>query len=186
MTFMFLKWFVFLILNLSTNILNFPLAPIVVLFVKKDGYLPGWLWWFQTPDNPLSGDKDWQTKYRPFLNESNIFKRWVNRFRWLYRNKLYGFNVSVMSVYFKNGDHMTTIGDTSVKNDPVGHSGLLKRYLYNEKNKLIAFQWYYIHQYKRWPHKCIRINIGWKLWDYYTKAYSSFVFSPSPWMHYIQ
>lgn len=182
---MYFKWFLFLIMNLSTNILNFPLAPLVVLFADKDGWLPHWLWAFQTPDNPLDGDNDWKTKYRPFLNESSKLKRWINRFRWLHRNKLYGFNAAVMSIYFQDSDKVFIFGDPDVKNDPVGKSGAVKRLLLRNR-KDIAFQWYYIRQYKRWPHKCIRINIGWKLWDFGNKPYSSFVFSPSPWMHFIQ
>lgn len=184
--FLYIKWFLFVLLNLSTNYLvNFPLAPIVVLFANKDGWLPKWLWWFQTPDNPLDGDRGWQTK-KPYPKEKNRYQRWVNRFSWLHRNKLYGFSEAVLSVkYNYETDHLVTVGDyANVRNTPSpAKSGTVKRYLYRN-NKLIAFQWYYIRQYKRWPNKCIRISLGWKLWNFENgkDKVASFAFSPSPWM----
>jgi len=63
-----------LILNQVTNLISYPLAPIVVLFASKEGWLPKWLWWFQTPDNPVDGDRDWKNLYRPFKKENTRFK----------------------------------------------------------------------------------------------------------------
>ncbi|MBD9362938.1 DUF7338 family protein [Methylomonas fluvii] len=52
-----------------------------------------WLRWFMTPDNPLSGDNDWQTKHiaagsDPLSDE--------NRIAWLRRNGFNWFNYHVL------------------------------------------------------------------------------------------
>lgn len=183
----YIRWISFVILNVITNyLINYPLAPIIVLFARKDGQLPNWLYWFCTPDNTLDGDVGWQTKYRPYLNEKNKYQRWVNRFSWLHRNKMYGFSEQILGIKYKGGERLEVVGDTAVSNDPVGHSGTVVRYLYRS-NKKIAFHYYYIRQYKSHPNKCIRISFGWKLWNFGIKPEpaATFGFSLSPWMHYI-
>ena len=185
--FLRIKWFLLLLLNLSTNyLINFPLAPIVVLFANKEGWLPTWLWYFQTPDNPLDGDAGWQKK-KPYPKEKNKYQRWVNRFSWLHRNKLYGFSQAVLGIkYNYDTDTFKCVGDPEIRNTPSpAKSGTVRRYLFRN-GKLIAFQFYYIRQYKKWPKKCIRLNIGWKLWNFENRRdyAASFVFSPSPWMSY--
>jgi len=52
-------------------------------------------------------------------------------------------------------------------------------------NRIIAFQWYWIRQYKARPQSCIRVLIGWKCprpGD--PDKIASFGFSPSPLMHF--
>lgn len=44
--------------------------------------LKPWLSWFDTPDNPITGDFNW-------LNENGV--SYWSQVRWLYRNSLYGF-----------------------------------------------------------------------------------------------
>lgn len=189
----YIKWFLLLIVNLFAQYaINFPLAPVIVLFADDAGWLPNWLYWFQTPDNPLDGDPGWKTENRPYLNEANKYQRWVNRFHWLWRNSVYGFSEQVLGVpYWVLCDTLWVDGDPNVSNGPPGKSGIVRRYLTRDREnnrvpEIIAFQWYYIRQFKRWPDKCIRINIGWKLWSYTGVGTGSaqFVFSPSPFMHY--
>jgi hypothetical protein len=167
-------------------VINLPLAPVIVLFADNDGWLPNWLYWFQTPDNSLDGDSGWKTENRPYLNESNKYRRWINRFHWLWRNAVYGFSEQVLGVkYQMPRDTVYVEGNPNVSNGPPGKSGLVKRYLYRN-HEMIAFQWYYIRQYNRWPDKCIRINIGWKLWSFSDPGAvaAHFVFSLSPFMHF--
>jgi hypothetical protein len=156
-----------------------------VLFASDDGWLPNWLWWFQTPDNSLDGDGGWKSQHRPFMNETNKFKRWANRVGWLYRNKLYGFSVAVLSVKYTPTQTLICSGG-DVTNGPEGMSGLSIRKLY-EGTRLVGFKLYYIRQYKKYPHKCIRVLIGWKLKKSLDDEgeVASFGFSPSPWMHFI-
>jgi hypothetical protein len=179
-----IKWVLFLILNQITNFLSLFLTPVVVLFASEDGWLPNWLWWFQTPDNPLDGDAGWKTGYRPITTEDTKLKRYYNRVRWLYRNKLYGFSEAVLSIKYTNTQTLITTGN-HVSNGPLGESGTYIAKLY-EGDKLIGFKYYYIRQYKHWPTKCIRILIGWKINENPEPGkVASFGFSPSPWMHFI-
>lgn len=182
----YVKWSFFLVVNILTNyLINWPLAPIVVLFAEGDGWLPDWLWYFQTPDNPLDGDAGWKNN-KPYPKEYNAYQRWVNRFSWLHRNKLYGFGAAVLGIEYDRVNHVyERLGDLEVRNVPSpGKSGTVRRWLYDEHGRLIAWQFYYIRQWKRWPNKCIRLNAGWKLWSWEDRKSesASFVFSPSPWM----
>lgn len=180
------KWGCFLVVNILTNyLINWPLAPIVVLFADDKGWLPWYLWYFQTPDNSLDGDDyAWKTK-KPYPKTANKYQRWVNRFSWLHRNKLYGFSAAVLGInYDRVNDVYVRDGNRWVNSVPSpGVNGLVKRYLYRD-GKLIAWQIYYIRQWKKYPTKCIRLNMGWKLasWEDHNFEYASFVFSPSPWM----
>ena len=163
-----------------------PLTPILILLATKDNKLPAWLSWFDTFDNTLDGDNGWKTKTRPYLIEANSYQRYINRCRWLWRNSFYGFSKQVCGIKYEVlRDSMLIEGHPGISNGPPGKSGLVKRYLYRN-GKLMAFQWYYIRQYKRWPKKCIRINLGWKLWSWSGIGADSamHVFSPSPWMHF--
>ena len=183
----YIKWFSFLIINLLTNyLINFPFAPFVVLFADKDGWLPYWLGWFQTPDNSLDGDTGWRTQNMPYRPENNKYQRWVNRFHWLWRNKLYGFGAACLSVRRPFYCKVVESGDSLTSDQPNGRSGCYKiKWIDNEiragkrKNNCVAFQIYYVRQYKHWPGQCIRIIIGWKLWDRPYNA--SFGASFSPW-----
>lgn len=180
MLLLIIKWFFLVTFNVFLKYLvAWPITPIVVLFAQRkfviegDGsppmleyWLPHWLWWFQTPDASLDGDGGWKSSSRPFLNESNRFKRYINRCFWLWRNSLYGFNEAVLSVPFGIGvEKLVTIGNPDVGNGPGGRSGTVKRYYYRN-GKLEAWQYYFIRRLKRFPHKCIRVNLGWKLFSF--------------------
>ena len=45
---------------LAVNLIAFVLAPAMPL-LAKDGRLPYWLSWFQTPDASINGDSGWQS-----------------------------------------------------------------------------------------------------------------------------
>jgi len=181
---MHIKWCLsIVVMFFAKYLVAWPLTPLVVLFVRGDGWLPGWLSWFGTPDNSMDGDGGWQTESRFFINESNKFKRYINRCGWIWRNSLYGFNRDVLSIKYKAGDTLVVIGDPNVSNGPPGFSGTVVRRLMRG-GKIVAWQWYYIRQYKRWPKTCIRINLGYKLWGFGTLDRAPFVLSPSPTMHF--
>ena len=187
---MYLKALLFFPLSLIVKyFIAWPLTPIVVLFASGDGLLPRWLYWFSTPDNTLDGDQGWFMGTRPFASQDNRFKRYWNRCAWLWRNSAYGFAEQVMGITYRHGfrngygaDVLITLGDPLTTNAPNGKSGFVRRYLVRD-NKRIAFQWYYIRQWQRWPGKCIRVNIGWKLWSFNDLSVSgtSYVFSPWVW-----
>ena len=72
----YVKYVLFVILELIASVFNYIAAPFVVLFADKDGFLPRWLWWFQTPDNTLDGDSGWKNEHRRFKIEDSPWKRW--------------------------------------------------------------------------------------------------------------
>lgn len=47
--------------------------------------------WFDTPDNSLMGDKGWR-------ETGHDGARWLDRTLWLYRNSLYGFKWTILSL----------------------------------------------------------------------------------------
>jgi hypothetical protein len=179
------KWTLLLVVNLVTNLFSFPLAPIVVLFADEKGWLPKWLWWFQTPDNSLDGDSDWQFLYRPYAFETNDFRRWVNRWRWLWRNRLCGLSLSVLGVKYEyTTDRIDYVGDLNIGNGYGAKSGWFFKTI-SRKGWIRAFQFYYVRQYKSRPQSCVRILVGWKCpRPGAISQVCSFGFSPSPLMHY--
>lgn len=189
----YIKWFCLLITNLVTNLLSLPLSPLVALFANDDGWLPKWLYYFQTQDNPIDGDAGYITLYAPYIPVKSKFQRWWNRTNWLWRNKLYYFSYRVLSVrYNPTKDLLVNSGNYWVGNGVVGvlgsgKSGLSVAKLYRN-GKLIAFKYYYIRQWQKYPDKCIRVLLGWKLAGYVDgeERVATFGFSPSPWMHFVK
>lgn len=176
---MYLKYALLVLASLLASVLNLFLAPVVVLFASDDGWLPRSLWWFQTPDNPLDGDGGWKEEHRRFKVEDAAWKRWYNRTTWLYRNPMYGFSIDVLGAKTLWTDTVILIGDPLVSNRPI-HSGLVQRRLIRE-SKIIYFQWYYVWQWSET--RCVRINLGWKLWGDATKDRNcQLTFSPNPFM----
>ena len=52
-----MKWFLYAIREILVTILAYIVNPIVCLFADNEGWLPRWLFWFQTYDNTL--DVEW-------------------------------------------------------------------------------------------------------------------------------
>ena len=69
-------------LSILLSIVAFLLCGVIALFVQPNGYLPTWLAWFQTPDNPATGDPNW--------NKGVI--SWLNTSEWIARNPAQGFD----------------------------------------------------------------------------------------------
>lgn len=135
-------------------------SPFLVPFASDDGWLPSWLWWFQTPDNSLDGDKGWKTEHAQWrFKLSPPLATFVGRVGWLWRNNLYGFSIDVMGAKVKSSDVLVVTGDTATSDNPA-HSGSVTRKLYRE-GELVYFQWYFIYVYGK---RCVRVNLGWKLW----------------------
>lgn len=134
-------------------------APVLALFVDEDGWLPRFLWWFQTPDNSCDGDAAHMERWP----RDGWGWTWLRRTAWLFRNSAYGFNYYVLGVHYQPGDLTWHEGDPSV-GDTSGISGLCRWYLERD-GELIGFQIYYVKHYRifgTW--KCVRFGMGWKLW----------------------
>jgi len=176
---MYAKYVAITLVSLLTSLLNYPLAPLAVLFASEDGWLPKWLWWFQTPDNSLDGDDGWKTEHRPYKVQDTKFQRWINRFCWLYRNSMYGFAIEVLGATILASDTLVVTGDEQTSNRPI-HNGLVERVILRD-GEPVYFQWYYV---RRWGSsmRCLRINLGWKLWGDLRNGKPQLTFSPSPFM----
>ena len=92
---MFLKWAALGPLSFLMAILGRILAPILPFFVQDDGYLPRWLWWFQTPDNSCDGDAGHWERH-PGLDAWSTYKR---RTAWFWRNVAYGFDLGFDEIF---------------------------------------------------------------------------------------
>jgi hypothetical protein len=180
---MYILYAMLVIVSLTADFLNLFLAPAAALFASESGWLPRWLWWFQTPDNSLDGDEGWKAEHRPFMIEDSKVKRWWNRTRWMHRNSMYGFAIGVLGYTVQEGDIYSAEGSESVGNRPL-HNGLVKR-KFVTKDGEEYWQCYYV---KAWSKtKCIRINLGWKLWgNPQPGKQCAFVFSVNPFMGYSQ
>lgn len=157
---MYIHWAILAPISFFMAIFGRIISPILPFFVQSDGYLPKWLWWFQTPDNPCDGDSaHWER--HPGTDACSTYKR---RVAWFWRNVCYGFDIEVLGIKKEEGDILHFKGDEETGNNPV-HNGYEWRILErNDKN--IAFQLYFVYQYPFWKSRCIRGNMGWKLWDF--------------------
>jgi hypothetical protein len=100
-----MRYFLYLMLYVPVQLFAYLITPILPAFrVLRLGHsdnsnaylveprLPLWLSWFDTSDNSLWGDHGWQTKHCP------EYASYWGMVKWLYRNSLYGFKWSVMSM----------------------------------------------------------------------------------------
>ena len=148
---MYLKWLLFLPASLAFDIFGRLLAPIVVLFADDEGWLPSWLWWWQTPANPIDGDAGhlarWGTSTAPLAT-------YVRRVAWLWRNCGCGFSVNVLGFHRQDGATKQVFGVAGVCRWTVYRDG-----------KAVAFQYYRVRHYRIFGvWKCVRIGAGWKVW----------------------
>jgi hypothetical protein len=155
----YVKWFFLLIIGIPFELFAKVLSPVLACFVQANGWLPDWLWMFQTPDNTCDGDAG----HRERWPRDGVIWIWLRRTAWLFRNSAYGFNFYVLGVKYLPTDAVTIEGDPGV-GDTSGISGLCKWRLERD-GKLYAWQIYYVRHYRifgRW--KCVRFGAGWKLW----------------------
>lgn len=97
-----MRYFLYSVLLIFVQLVTLILTPLLPIFaVSRIGpldnnnssglgpRLPKWLLWFDTPDNSLLGDFKW--------NKEHSGTYW-NQVCWLYRNSLYGFKWTVLSL----------------------------------------------------------------------------------------
>ena len=144
-------WFLLAPLSISLTLLAFLLAPILPLFADKYGWLPVWLWWFQTPDNSLDGDHGWKAEH------CLGWPRYLKRVAWLIRNPAYGFEIEVCGAVIFPADTVNIWGNPRIKNRTDGVAG-----------------WYCCLVGDYWNFKavlpmgsrCLQFEYGWKLQPY--------------------
>lgn len=94
MTWLVIKWLLLIFPSLFIAVFARLLCPILPLFASEDGWLPSWLWWFQTPFDSLDGDSgSWERN-----PGTDAWSTYVRRVCWLWRNSGYGFDMRVCGV----------------------------------------------------------------------------------------
>ena len=89
------------------------------------------------------------------------WRRWINRFRWLWRNSMHGFEREVLGVTPEPGFLYHFQGEQQTGNRPY-RPGRVRRTVINPGGRA-AFQFYLV---RAWSDKyCLRINLGWKIWQ---------------------
>lgn len=155
-----LKWAVRIPPDFLMAIVGRIIAPILPFFVQDNGYLPRWLWWFQTPDNPCDGDAGHLKRWP----RNGPFWTYLRRLAWFLRNVAYGFGIYVMGTEVLGSDQWIVEGNTEAS-DTNGVSGTCWRRVYRGA-ELRVFHWYYVHHYKLLGRPCcVRISLGWKLFS---------------------
>ncbi len=180
----FLRWIFLVPVSLAFTLLAFVLAPILPLFASRDGWLPRWLWWFQTPDNPLDGDGGWiheHAQWRYKLPEP--LRTYVGRVGWLLRNPAYGFEWDgPLCAHIMPDALVRWRGNPWIQNRPHGLAGFCLTIINNPDGTA------YWHLYWVRPiggGYCLNVNLGWKLKTYaedqsrtQTEPRAMFSFSP--------
>lgn len=111
-----MRYALYLVLSLIAHGIAFALSPVLPWFAEQrlgalnnasllgvGPRLPIWLAWFDTPDNSLDGDSR-------FLKLNG--RGYWQKVRWLYRNRVYGFNWTVLSA--KVEKERTVTGDPNI------------------------------------------------------------------------
>lgn len=171
---MYIKWLLFLPVDIAMKIIGLIVAPIVSLFVSKSGLLPKWLCWFETPDSNMfgdPGDRGFREKHKD--STDSFLGRWYVCTLWQWRNTSQGFSTYVLGAddrgLIEHLEWIKDAGDLKKYKKTVWEDGQLVAFEYKG-----AFQWFGLKKRFRW-------RIGWKIhWDIRFKA--QYVFSVSPFM----
>lgn len=97
-----MRYFLYCLIYFPSQVLAYIITPLLPILAKpiygycdnnsgyyKEPRLPLWLYWFMTPDNSLLGDPNWKAKHTG---------TYWDQVKWLYRNSLYGFKWTVLSL----------------------------------------------------------------------------------------
>lgn len=147
-----IRWVAFLFASITVTALAILLAPVLPLFADRAGWLPTWLWWFETPDNSLDGDKGWQTEH--LIG----WPRYLKRVAWLLRNPAYGFETDVIGARIGLEEPVWWIGDPWIKNRANARAGGLF--------VLIGDYWCWKRITTPIGDTCLMLEFGWKLQPY--------------------
>ncbi|HEY6898161.1 MAG TPA: hypothetical protein VI279_12945 [Rhodocyclaceae bacterium] len=181
---MYLHWLILVPISFGFTLLAMALSPILPLFASADGWLPRWLWWFQTPDNSLDGDNGWKTEHWQWRYKLPApLCRYVGRFGWLLRNPAYGFEWDgPLSAKIDPNATVRYSGDLAVRNRPNGKEGYCYTVVSNPGGP-DYWHWYWVKKIN--AENCWSINLGWKLKTYAenparikTEPKAMFCFSP--------
>lgn len=169
---MYLKWALMVPASLFLTVISFPLA-LILPFYSRDGWLPNWLSWFQTPDNSLYGDDGWKTEHWMWRYHLPVcLATYVGIVGWLWRNPAYGFGCVVLEDFEHN------LEATYTGNPQVNDSPLVEGYCFVKARNLFQFVWCK----KISDTKCLYFVFGWNIKGlinaHQTKHIATYAFSP--------
>jgi len=167
---MFVKYSILAVINIILMVINAACSPLIALFINRNGYLPSWLSWFQTADNPAIGDAIYGNKEAAFTAK---YPRWLAYYirgvMWGCRNPAYGFsnatgltiNLDVFFMPYKVvGDENVDIGFDEATQKPIYTLGTVYRTLWNGDGKQY-FDWKHAG---RWSANYgFMVRFGWNL-----------------------
>ena len=149
------------------------ITPILPFLVRDNGYLPDWLSWFQTPDNPAFGDRQFHGTQMSWTRSKYLWTVF-----WLWRNPAYGFDFTVLGMPVLPGFVVKRWGDDMTSNSPLHNGWVFRRLIIGCES---YWQFYLVHAWTET--KCLRINLGWKLWgDLQIGQVRPLVISFNPWI----
>lgn len=170
-----IRWILYLVVLFVMSIVAFIVTPLLPLFREwREGpidnnhsiaygwRLPKWLFWFDTPDNPLTGDSHFRE-----LNEMSYW----SMVKWLYRNSLYGFKWSVLAAERPEGYVQVGTGDKRINRN----NGIFGTYTARIVDT-DYWQWKRVKPIGNTGY-CTMLNFGWLLDDLDQKK-CLFMFSP--------
>lgn len=145
-------------IGILITILNVLLSPVLPLFIR-DGYLPSWLSWFQTPDNPAIGDKMFHEQQMSWTKSDYLYAVF-----WAIRNPGYGYDawagfiISPDCGYSSAGNENICVDRQYDGSYKVIEGSIYRKLTQDGKT---YFQWRYI---KKWSaHRAMRLSFGWVL-----------------------
>lgn len=150
---MYLKWALMVPVSLIVTIIGMLIAPLLPFFAK-DGWLPNWLWWWQTPDNSLYGDEGWKHEHWLWRYKlPDFLSAYIGQVGWLWRNPGYGFGC----VNLEDFEHFLEAnysGNAQVNDDP-----LVEGYCLVHARNLFQLVWCK----KITSTKCLYFVFGWNI-----------------------
>jgi hypothetical protein len=176
---MYIKYILLWPVEILSTIIGRILAPFVVPFASTDGWLPRWLWWFQTTDFSLEGDGGWINQHMQWRYKlPRWLSRYVGRVGWLWRNNMHGLAAGM-------GFRAHADATLEVKGDPRVSNGRAGWYLKTLTNPdgAKAFHFLYVRHWDGGASKKgIKFHIGYALWDWKPGRHSicRYAFSGSP------
>jgi hypothetical protein len=152
----YLIYIVLVPISLLVTLFAIILAPVMPIFaVNKEWWcdnqghrcvgavLPGWLNWFMTPDNTLSGD---------YAFHKNNGEGYWSKVKWLWRNPAYSFGLRYLTSPYTTAVY----GDNSIRNNDNAKAG----WCFVKANGL--FQFTYIKRIFS-TSRCIYVVLGWNI-----------------------
>ncbi|WP_118181316.1 DUF7338 family protein [Paraburkholderia phosphatilytica] len=177
---MYTRWLAFSLANFVVTLLAYLLAPLLPLFAIGRPTLPSWLAYFQTPDNPLDGDANFQANVAPFRGAQTGWRQYINRIFWLLRNPAYGFGLTVIAFQATKGALVARKrGNLDVSGGPT-ETGYFHADLINPDGSW-CWELYIVWCYSKT--RALRLNLGWKIWNP-TPCACQFAMTVQPFMSY--